>query len=188
MQRFTKNTLALALALVFLGLVSACTGPAINQAALDLIKTFEGFRASPYIDATGHPTVGYGHLCHKAHCTDVHYRFPLSHANAEALLRSDLKTAQDCITLKTAKRVKLNENQYGALVSWAFNEGCGAVASSTLIKRLNEGQSSNTVIKEELPKWNKGGGHTIAGLTRRRAAEVKLALKPSHKQVIPACS
>ncbi|KAJ7310708.1 lysozyme-like domain-containing protein [Mycena albidolilacea] len=187
MQPFAKNILTLALALVFLGLVSACTGPAINQAALNLIKTFEGFRASPYIDPTGNPTVGYGHICHKAHCADVHYPFPLSTAHAEALLRSDLKTAQDCITLKTAARVKLNENQYGALVSWAFNEGCGAVTTSTLLKRLNEGQNPNTVIKAELPKWNIGGGHPIAGLTRRRAAEVKLALKPSSKQVIPAC-
>jgi hypothetical protein len=48
MQLFTKNTLAaLALALASSRLVSACTGPAINQAALNLIKTFEGFRASP---------------------------------------------------------------------------------------------------------------------------------------------
>ncbi|KAJ7200568.1 lysozyme-like domain-containing protein [Mycena pura] len=188
MQPLTKNTLTLALALVFLDVVSACTGPAINQAALDLIKSFEGFRASPYIDPTGNPTVGYGHLCHEPQCTDVHYPFPLSNANAEALLRSDLKTAQDCITLKTAAPVKLNDNQYGALVSWAFNEGCGQVATSTLIKRLNEEQSPNTVIEQELPKWDIAGGHPLAGLTRRRAAEVKLALTPSSKQVIPACS
>ncbi|KAJ7189463.1 lysozyme [Mycena pura] len=181
-------TLTLALALVFLDLVSACTGPAINQAALDLIKSFEGFRASPYIDPTGNPTVGYGHLCHKPKCTDVHYPFPLSNANAGALLRSDLTTAQNCITLKTAAPVKLNANQYGALVSWAFNEGCGQVATSTLIRRLNEEQNPNTVIEQELPKWNIGGAHPLAGLTRRRAAEVKLALTPSSEQVIPACS
>ncbi|KAJ6559442.1 lysozyme [Mycena vulgaris] len=188
MQLFTKNALAgLALALASSSLVSACTGPEINQAAFNLVKTFEGFRASPYIDPTGNPTVGYGHLCHKKGCTDVPYHFPLSNANAEALLRGDLETAQNCITLKTAPRVKLNDNQYGALVSWAFNEGCGQVATSTLLKRLNQGENPNTVIKEELPKWNIGNGHPIAGLTRRRAAELKLALTPSKKQVIPAC-
>jgi GH24 family phage-related lysozyme (muramidase) len=45
----------------------------------------------PDIDPTGNPTVGYGHLCHKKGCTDVPYHFPLSNANAEALLRDDLK-------------------------------------------------------------------------------------------------
>jgi len=60
------------------------------------------------------------------------------------------------------------------LVSWAFNVGCGNTGSSTLIKRLNKKENPNKVAAAELPKWNKSGGKVLAGLTRRRKAEVKL--------------
>jgi lysozyme len=82
----------------------------------------------------------------------------------------------------------LNENQYGALVSWTFNVGPANVQSSTLLKRLNAGEAPNTVIAEELPKWNKAGGQTLAGLVRRRAAEVELAKTATGVGALPACS
>ena len=66
----------------------------------------------------------------------------------------------------------LNSNQVGALMSWSFNVGCGALQSSTLRIRMNGGEDLNTVASEEIPKWNKAGGQVVAGLTRRRAAEV----------------
>ena len=81
----------------------------------------------------------------------------------------------------------LNANQYGALVSWTFNVGPGNVESSTLLKRLNAGEAAGTVIAEELPKWNKAGGQTLAGLTRRRAAEVQLAKTGTSVGALPAC-
>jgi lysozyme len=77
---------------------------------------------------------------------------------------------------------------YGALVSWGFNVGTGNVKSSTLIKRLNAGEDELKVIKEELPKWNKAGGKVLAGLTRRRKAEVALASKATSAKALPACS
>lgn len=82
----------------------------------------------------------------------------------------------------------LNANQYGAFVSWAFNVGCGNVGTSTLLRRLNAGENPNTVAEEELPKWNKSGGQTLPGLTRRRAAEVNLAKTATTARALPACS
>lgn len=79
----------------------------------------------------------------------------------------------------------LNANQYGALVSWAFNVGCGASGSSSLIRRLNQGGDPNTVASEELPQWNKGNGQVIPGLTRRRAAEVNLFKTPTEVGALP---
>ncbi|KAF7547649.1 hypothetical protein G7Z17_g7585 [Cylindrodendrum hubeiense] len=162
--------------------VQACTGPNVNSATLQLVESFED------IDPTGNPTVGYGHLCTKKNCAEVPYSIPLSKANGRKLLAKDLKKAQQCITLKTNSGVKLNANQYGALVSWGFNVGCGNVQSSTLLKRLNKGQSAGKVIREELPKWNKGNGKVIKGLTRRRAAEVTLSKKSTSVKALPACS
>lgn len=102
--------------------------------------------------------------------------------------RSPTQQFQDCITLDTTSNVVLNANQYGALVSWAFNVGCGNAGSSSLISRLNNGEDANTVIAEELPKWNKGGGEVLPGLTRRRAEEVELAQTATSDPALPACS
>lgn len=79
----------------------------------------------------------------------------------------------------------LNANQYGALVSWAFNVGSGAAKSSTLIQRLNNGENANTVIEQELPRWNKAGGKVLPGLVRRRQAEVDLAKTPTNVGALP---
>ncbi|KAF2198014.1 family 24 glycoside hydrolase [Delitschia confertaspora ATCC 74209] len=166
----------------------ACTSPSVNTATVDLIKEFEGFVASPAPDPIGLPTVGYGHLCTTTDCGEVSYSFPLTTTTATSLLKQDLKSPQNAITLDTGSNVVLNANQYGALVSWAYNVGNGNVKSSTLIKRLNAGEAPNTVIAEELPKWNKAGGSVLAGLTRRRAAEVTLAKTATSVKALPACS
>ncbi|OAL47705.1 family 24 glycoside hydrolase [Pyrenochaeta sp. DS3sAY3a] len=164
-----------------------CTGPSVNAATVALIKEFEGFVASPEPDPIGLPTVGYGHLCQTSGCAEVPYSFPLTTTTASQLLASDLKSPQQTITLKTTSAVVLNANQYGALVSWAFNVGNANVQSSTLLRRLNAGEAPNTVIAEELPKWNKAGGQTLPGLTRRRAAEVSLARTATSVGALPAC-
>lgn len=140
----------------------------------------------PDIDPTGNPTVGYGHLCSDSSCSEVPYSIPLSAQDGESLLRDDLVPAQNCITTDTAQPVTLNANQYGALVSWAFNVGCGNSGSSTLIQRLNAGEDPNVVAGEELPKWNKGNGEVLPGLVRRRAAEVDLSNTPTSEPALPA--
>ncbi|KAI8317919.1 lysozyme-like protein, partial [Martensiomyces pterosporus] len=83
--------------------------------------------------------------------------------------------------------VKLNDNQWAALTSWVFNNGCGAAKSSELVKRLNNGENPNTVAAQELPKWRMAGGKVLSGLVRRRAAEVKLFQTPSSKEAFPNC-
>jgi lysozyme len=103
-------------------------------------------------------------------------------------LTEQLQTFQNCITMQTASSVVLNANQYGALVSWAFNVGCGATSTSTLISRLNAGGAPNTVAAEELPRWNRAGGQVLPGLTRRRNAEVALHRTATSVGALPACS
>lgn len=85
------------------------------------------------------------------------------------------KSFQQGVTLTTNSGVTLNENAYGALVSFSFNVGNANFKSSTLLRRLNAGEDELTVIAEELPKWNKAGGQVLPGLTRRRNAEIALS-------------
>jgi GH24 family phage-related lysozyme (muramidase) len=61
----------------------------------------------------------------------------------------------------------------------------GNVASSTFRKRINAGEDPNTVAAEEFPKFNKAGGKPLAGLTRRRAAEVELFQTSSDVSALP---
>jgi len=135
----------------------------------------------------GLPTVGFGHLCQMTNCAEVPFAFPLTQAEATTLLNSDLKTPENCITNDISSSVRLNDNQYGALVSWAFNVGCGNAPSSTLISRLNGGQDPNTVAAQELPKRDMAGGMVLQGLVNRRAAELTLFQTASSVIAHPAC-
>lgn len=85
----------------------------------------------------------------------------------------------------TNSKAKLNANQYGAVVSWAFNFGCGAAERSTLIRRLNNGENPNTVLAAELPRWINGDNGPLPGLVRRRNAEVKLAQQGTSVGALP---
>ncbi|KAF9445222.1 glycoside hydrolase family 24 protein [Macrolepiota fuliginosa MF-IS2] len=165
----------------------ACAPPDVNAATVNLIKQFEGFVASPQNDPVGLPTVGYGHLCKSKNCAEVPFKFPLTQDDAAKLLQTDLKTFENCVSNDLKPTVKLNDNQYGALTSWAFNVGCGNVGSSDLVKRMNAGEDPTAVAQSELPQWNKGGGKVLPGLTRRRAAEVALFKTPSSVIAHPAC-
>lgn len=166
---------------------SPCT--TVNDKTIALIKEFEGFVPRPAPDPIGLPTVGYGHLCQTKTCSEAG-PFPLTTTTATALLKKDLGRFTKCIADMINDSVTLNDNQFGALVSWAFNVGCGNAQSSTLIKRLNNKESPNAVAEQELPKWNKAGNppKVLPGLTRRRAAEVVLFKTASSKQAHPKCT
>ncbi|KAJ2552388.1 hypothetical protein IWW35_002355 [Coemansia sp. RSA 1878] len=159
----------------------------INSAGVNLIAQWEGFVASPKPDPIGLPTVGYGHLCQQKNCAEVKYKFPLSQTTAKQLLSDDLPKYTTCLASYLNSKVKLNDNQLAALTSWSFNVGCGNVKTSTLVKRLNTGESPNTVADQELPKWRMAGGQVMQGLVNRRKAEIKLFKTASSKEAYPKC-
>ena len=68
---------------------------------------------------------------------------------------------------------KLTQNQFNALVSFAFNLGITSLGRSTLLKKVNINPNDPT-IANEFAKWNKAGGKVVNGLTKRRAVEAKL--------------
>ncbi|KAF8971197.1 glycoside hydrolase family 24 protein, partial [Flammula alnicola] len=152
-----------------------------------LIQQFEGFVASPKPDPIGLPTVGFGHKCVQANCAEVPFSFPLSQSTATQLLQNDATKFVSCLHGFISNSVTLNDNQFGALTAFAFNLGCGTVQTSTLLKRLNNGEDPNTVAAAEIPRFNKAGGKVLSGLTRRRAAEVSLFQTPSSVVAHPLC-
>lgn len=141
----------------------------LNQASINLIKSFEGLRLKAYQDSVGVWTIGYGHTS-AAGGLKVTPGLVITNQQAEDLLRSDLKKYQ--IYVETNIRVDLNDNQYGALVSLCYNIGPGNFAKSTLVKKLNARDYNGAV--GQFAVWNRAGGKVLAGLTRRRSAEATL--------------
>jgi len=145
----------------------------INKATIDLIKEFEGLELKAYVDpATGNEpiTIGYGTTYYpdgkKVKMGDV-----CTEQQATEYLTADVnKFAKKVKTLITSN---VNDNQFGALTSFAYNVGTGNLSSSTLRKKVNA-NPNDISIEAEFMKWNKAAGKIMNGLTRRRAAEAKL--------------
>lgn len=156
---------------------------AIGQRGLDLIKHFESSGelkpGSKFLTAYRCPadvwTIGYGHtgLTHKD--GTVKAGRVITVQEAEDLLRHDLSVF--AAGVDELAKVELNQDQFDALVSFAFNVGLGALKSSTLLRKLNAGDYDGAA--GQFPQWNKGGGKVLAGLTRRRASERNLFLGKS---------
>ena len=147
----------------------------VPQAAIDLVKRFEGFErrvkrgtlvsAVSYVCPAGFWTIGYGHLCKPDHP-------PITLEEAEAYLEQDLiialkATLRYCPVLATEPK-----NRLAAIVDFTFNLGAGRLQTSTLRRRIN--QRDWTGAAQELRRWVYGGGKILPGLILRRDAEVTL--------------
>lgn len=167
------------------------TSPSWLEPALRIICEFEGIELKAYPDpGTGAQpyTIGWGST-RMPDGSSVRPTDLISREAADLLLTQQVRSFGAGVLGLIKPRQALNHNQLAALISWAFNIGLGAVEQSTLRRRINGGEDANTVAREELPRWNKGGGGVMPGLTRRRAAEVALFTKPVNappKLTVPA--
>ena len=144
----------------------------INKATVDLVKSFEGLRTKAYQDSVKVWTIGYGHTAMSGP-PSPQAGMVITEAEAEAILKSDLTKFATGVAILVKE--PLTDNEFGAVVSFAFNVGLGNLKTSTLLKKLNAGDKVGA--SNEFAKWNKAGGKVLAGLTRRRAAEKALFLK-----------
>lgn len=151
----------------------------VNRATLEHIKASEGVRLKAYPDPgsrNGDPwTIGYGST------RGVKKGDVITAEEAERRLAVDLGDAEAAV--EKAVKVPLNDNQFGALVSFVFNVGAGAFRESTLLRLLNTGQYD--AVPAQLARWNKNDGAVMAGLTKRRAAEAKLWNTPAGTTSAP---
>jgi lysozyme len=147
----------------------------INKETLELIKDFEGLELKAYKDAVGVWTIGYGHTAAAGNPKPVS-GMVITAKQAEDLLLKDMVKYENAV--KKYVKVPLNDNQYGALVSFTYNLGEGNFSKSTLLKKVNAKDFAGAA--NEFAKWNKAGGKVLNGLTRRRAAEAALFKKAGN--------
>ena len=145
----------------------------LNKAGADLIKEFEGCKLKAYQCSAMKWTIGYGNTFYE----DGKPVMP-GHVITQDKAEQLFELIANEFAGKVAKLVPthINPNQFGALVSFAYNCGVANLQKSTLLKKVN-GNHNDPTIKAEFLKWNKAGGKVLAGLTRRREAESNLYYK-----------
>jgi lysozyme len=141
----------------------------MSAAGLATVKEFEGLRLKAYKCPAAVWTIGYGHTS-AAGVPNVTPDLVITKDEAEGILKDDMEQYEAGV--RKYVKVGLTQNQFDALVDFAYNAGVGALAKSTLLKKVNAEKFDE--VPAEFMKWTKGGGKELPGLVRRRRAEVKL--------------
>lgn len=140
--------------------------------AAELCKRFEGFRSKPYLCPANVPTIGYGSTYY-ANGTKVTLQDPpMSEPEAAELLLKELEHTYLPGVLRYCPSLATDNKKLNAIVDFCYNLGVGRLQTSTLRRKINAQDWDGA--KEELMKWNKGGGKVLAGLDKRRKAEIAL--------------
>ncbi len=143
----------------------------LDESGYKLIQDFEGLSLVPYLCSAKVSTIGYGSTFYPSSKKVTMQDQPISLATAKWMLKETAdKFAADVDKLIKAN---LNQNQFNAIVSFAFNLGLTSLGRSTLLKKVNANPNDPTIVAE-FAKWNKAGGKVLNGLTKRRAKEAKL--------------
>ena len=145
----------------------------MSEEGLELIKEFEGCKLEAYKCPAGVWTIGVGSTLYEDGSKVQKGDYLESEDEAMDLLALTLGKYEQSVA--KAVHVPLTQNEFDALVSFTYNVGGANLASSTLLKLLNSGESKS-IVAQEFHKWNKAGGKELAGLTRRRQAEARLFL------------
>lgn len=144
----------------------------INQATIDLVKEFEGLKLEAYLDPVGVVTIGYGYTNRAGFGPGVAMGDVWTKEQAEEMLAEGLfRFANE---IRPLFKRDATPNQFGAMLSLAYNIGTGAFSKSTALKRFNAGDIDGAA--DALTWFNKAGGKVLRGLVRRREAERALFL------------
>lgn len=137
----------------------------------EIIHSSESIRLKAYRDSGGVWTIGWGHTKTAKPGMEIN-RF-----EADKLFQKDVAHVEKAI--RDAVKVPLTQEQFDALVSFAYNVGTGAFRGSTLLKLLNQGKY--TLAADQFLRWDKDNGKTLSGLTTRRRAERRLFLEGTRE-------
>jgi len=121
-----------------------------------------------YLDPIGVLTIGWGHTNHHGRGFDSRSVWTQAECDSEFLADMEIfeRAVNDLV------KVPINQDQFDALVSFAFNVGSGNLQASTLLRKLNARDFAGAA--QEFKRWNKADGRVLPGLTRRRACEALL--------------
>lgn len=137
---------------------------------IELIKQFEGLKLTAYRDPVGIWSIGYGHT------KGVKEGDTITREEAERYLRDDLATAEHAVSIYDSV-YHWNQNEFDALVSFAYNIGAGGIRQVT-----GSGSRDKETIAQKMLLYYNAGGKKLVGLVRRRQAEHDLFVTPVESQ------
>ncbi len=142
-------------------------GAGVLAIAGSVIAPYEGRSLVAYLDPVGVPTICEGITA------DVQMGDTATDAECDAALQREMRThlagVEACID------GYLTPNQWASVLSWTYNVGVGAACSSTLVAKINRGESFRAWCPE-LKRWVYAGGERLGGLVKRRDAEYALCM------------
>ena len=142
----------------------------INPQTIELVKKFEGCKLKAYLCPANIWTIGWGNTFYQ-NGTKVKRGDLITQTQADELLKSTL--AFFAFKVQPLVTSNVNENQFGALVSFAYNCGVTALGNSTLLRKVNNNPNDDS-IGLEFMRWTKAKGVILPGLVKRRQAEKEL--------------
>jgi len=145
----------------------------VNDAII-LMHKYEGLRLDAYLCPAKVPTIGYGNTFYEDG-SKVKIGDKITKARANELFNNILEN-KFATPVRGLIKSKVTNNQFSALVSFAYNVGVANLQRSTLLKMVNV-NPKDPAIRAQFMRWNKAGGKELLGLTRRREAEANLYFK-----------
>jgi GH24 family phage-related lysozyme (muramidase) len=150
----------------------------------DLIKKWEGCYnkrndglIQAYLCPANVATIGWGSTHNYAENRAVALGDVIDQATADKWLEIEVNEKAAGV-LSALGNVKANQNQFDALVSFAYNVGIGAFSSSTMLKKIKSGNMVGAA--DEFLRWVNAGGEVLEGLVNRRKDERALFLTPAE--------
>ena len=137
-------------------------------AAVPFIGQWEGLRTTAYQDIVGVWTVCYGET------RGVRPGDKYTREECDKMLEREVVAFHRELTKCAPSLPNQSTGVQVALTSWAYNVGTGAACGSTLVRNLNNGDVKAAC--NQLPRWNRAGGHVVRGLSNRRISEREMCL------------
>ncbi|GAA0076211.1 hypothetical protein UT300005_05890 [Clostridium sp. CTA-5] len=149
----------------------------VSDACINFIKSWEGFSATPYYDEVGVLTLGYGMTG-----DEIKGLSSVTENQASEMLKNlvNNKYAKAIKKDLDSKNINLKQNEFDALVSFAYNCGTTGLLGSTLYKNVVLGIRDTDTIVANFQAWSNGGGRRIEGLYRRRTKEAAMFLNADY--------
>lgn len=136
--------------------------------AVPVVALFEGNYLTTYVDPVGIPTVCMGE-------TDKEITMQGRFTEEQCYILLGASLQRTALEVSPCIKAELHSHEAAAVLSWAYNVGSGAACGSTLVRKINAGESS-TAWCPELKRWVYAGGKKLRGLEKRREAEYKMCM------------
>ena len=146
----------------------------VTNDALKLLHKYEGLVLDAYLCPAKVPTIGYGNTFYEDG-SKVKMGDKITKERAIELFENILEK-NFASQVKRLIKSRVTNNQFSALVSFAYNVGVGNLKRSTLLKLVNS-NPNDPAIRQQFMRWNRAGGKVLLGLTRRRESEANLYFK-----------